>query len=98
MGDLVGKLLGAASVPPHVPSISPWVAYVVGAVLESLHRVLRISAEPLVTRFVAREFATAHWFDIGATRRDLRYEPAISIDEGIDRLARFLHSSAGVTS
>jgi nucleoside-diphosphate-sugar epimerase len=98
MGDLVGKLLGAASVPPHVPSISPGVAYVVGAVLESLHRVLRISAEPLVTRFVAREFATAHWFDIGATRRDLRYEPAISIDEGIDRLARFLHSSAGVTS
>jgi hypothetical protein len=29
-----------------------------------------------MTRFVARELATAHWFDISAARRDLGYVPA----------------------
>jgi len=98
MGDWLGKILRAASLPPHLPSIPPSVAYMVGAVLESLHRLLRPSEEPLITRFVARELATAHWFDISAARRDLGYEPAISVDEGIDRLARFLHGSAPVPS
>ena len=69
-----------------------------GAVLENLHWVLRLSGEPLVTRFVARELATAHWFDISAARRDLGYEPDISIDEGINRLARSLQSSASVAA
>ncbi len=94
IGEWLGKILRAAALPPHIPSISPWVAYFFGAVLENLHRVLRLSGEPLMTRFLARELATAHWFDIGATRKDLGYEPVISVDEGIDRLARSLHRSA----
>ena len=40
-----------------------------------------------MTRFLARELATAHWFDISAARRDLGFEPAVSIDEGLRRLA-----------
>ena len=43
-----------------------------------------------MTRFLARELATAHWFDIGAVRRDLGYQPKISIDEGLRRLAESL--------
>jgi nucleoside-diphosphate-sugar epimerase len=94
IGELMRKILRAAALPPEIPSIPPSVAYSVGAILEKLHRLLRLSGEPLVTRFVARELATAHWFDISATRRDLGYEPAISIDEGLDRLACSLRSSA----
>jgi nucleoside-diphosphate-sugar epimerase len=98
IGELLGKMLRAASLPSLVPSVAPRVAYLLGAVLESLHWLLRLSEEPLVTRFVARELATAHWFDIGAARKDLGYEPAISIDEGMDRLARSLSCSAYVAS
>jgi nucleoside-diphosphate-sugar epimerase len=43
-----------------------------------------------MTRFVAREMATAHWFDITAARRDLGYKPEISIDEGLKRLKNWL--------
>jgi nucleoside-diphosphate-sugar epimerase len=40
-----------------------------------------------MTRFVARELATAHWFDLTAARRDLGYEPKVSLAEGLRRLA-----------
>jgi nucleoside-diphosphate-sugar epimerase len=39
-----------------------------------------------MTRFLARELSTAHWFDISAARRDFGYDPAVSIDEGLRRL------------
>lgn len=43
-----------------------------------------------MTRFVARELATAHWFDISAARRDLGYVPRVSTEEGLERLAGWL--------
>ena len=46
-----------------------------------------------MTRFVARELTTAHWFDIAAARRDLGYEPKVSIEEGLKRLAASRMSS-----
>ena len=39
-----------------------------------------------MTRFVARELATAHWFDLTAARRDLGYTPRVSIDDGLNLL------------
>jgi nucleoside-diphosphate-sugar epimerase len=98
IAELLGKILRAASLTPDIPSVPPSVAYFLGAVLENLHRVLRLSEEPRMTRFMARELATAHWFDISAARRDLGYEPAISIEEGMNRLARSLQCSAWVAS
>ena len=58
--------------------------------MEMVYRLLGISAEPRMTRFVAHQLSTAHWFDISAARRDLGYEPAVSIDEGLVRLAEWL--------
>jgi 2-alkyl-3-oxoalkanoate reductase len=42
--------------------------------------------EPPMTRFLLRELTTAHWFNIGAARRDLAYEPKVSIADGLQRL------------
>jgi len=93
IAELLGKFLRAASLTPEIPSVRPALAYFVGAVLENLHRVLRLPGEPRMTRFVARELATAHWFDISAARKDLGYKPNISIEEGMNRLGRSLHLS-----
>ena len=40
-----------------------------------------------MTRFLARELSTAHWYNLDAARRDLGYSPRVSIEEGLRRLA-----------
>ena len=41
-----------------------------------------------MTRFLARELSTAHWYNLDAAGRDLGYEPQVTIEEGLARLAR----------
>ena len=42
--------------------------------------------EPPMTRFLAEQLSTAHWFDQRRTRADLRWTPEVTIDEGLARL------------
>ena len=65
-------------------------AYAVGAAMEAVYAVLGKQEEPIMTRFVARQLATDHWFDISAAERDFGYVPKVSIDEGMARLAESL--------
>ena len=88
--DMVNRILAAAAIPPVTRSIPPKLAYAVGCICEALWGTLRLQGEPPMTRFVAHELATAHWFDISAARRDFGYTPEISIDEGLLRLQRSL--------
>lgn len=91
--ELVNKILAAGGVPPVTRTVSPAVANAAGAFLEFIYRFFRLPGEPPMTRFVARELSTSHWFDIGAARRDLGYEPQVSVDEGLSRLAEWLRSN-----
>ena len=88
--DMVNRILDAASVPPVTRSIPPKLAFTIGCICEGLWRLLRLPGEPPMTRFVAHELASAHWFDTSAARRDFGYAPEISIDEGLQRLRRSL--------
>jgi nucleoside-diphosphate-sugar epimerase len=88
--DLVNGMLRAAGLGPVTRSMPVRVAYAAASVLEGVCAVLPGEREPPLTRFVVRELTTAHWFDISAARRDLGYEPAVSIAEGLRRLAAHL--------
>ncbi len=88
--EMVNRILAAAGLPPENRSISPKVAYAAGIICEGLWNLLHLSGEPPMTRFVAKELATAHWFNIDAARRDLDYQPQISIQEGLQRLRQWL--------
>jgi 2-alkyl-3-oxoalkanoate reductase len=89
--DLVNRILDAAGLPPVDRSVPAWAAYLAGAACEGVYKALGVASEPPMTRFLARELATAHWFNIDAARRDLGYEPGVSIEEGLLRLAAWLH-------
>ena len=65
-------------------------AHALGATLEFVYGALKIQAEPPMTRFLAKQLSTAHWFDISAARRDLGYQPRVSTEEGLRRLAQSL--------
>jgi nucleoside-diphosphate-sugar epimerase len=60
--------------------------------MELLWRLLPLKGEPPMTRFVAKEMATDHWFDLTAARRDLGYTPRVTMAAGtaelIDQLRR----------
>jgi len=90
LADLINRILAAGGLPPVKRRIPPGFAYFLGAVLESVYGLLSIEEEPPMTRFVARQLSTAHWFDISAARRDLGYAPAVSLDEGMERLVKSL--------
>jgi nucleoside-diphosphate-sugar epimerase len=88
--DLVNRILAAGGVAPVTRSVPLWAALAAGWMLEKVYAVLWPETEPPMTRFLARELATAHWFDLTAARRDLGYEPRVSLEEGLRLLADWL--------
>ncbi|MDD2272518.1 MAG: NAD-dependent epimerase/dehydratase family protein [Desulfuromonadaceae bacterium] len=92
--EMVNRILATADVPPVTRTIAPKLAYSVGCLCEAAWSILRLEGEPPMTRFVAHELSTAHWFDISAARHDFGYHPEISIDEGLQRLRRWFQHSA----
>ncbi len=86
---MVNKLLRAANVPPVEQKISYAMAYSAGFFLESFYGLLRREQEPPMTRFLAEQLSTAHWFSIANARRDLGYAPKISVPEGLAKLTKW---------
>lgn len=91
--DWINELLrglGRPEIKKHVPLS---IAYTAGAILETAWRILRKEGDPPMTRFVAKELATDHWFSIEAARRDLGYNPRVSMAEGTAELIAHLRDS-----
>ena len=56
-------------------------------ICEGIWWLFRLGGEPPMTRFLARQLSTANWYDLSAARRDLGYEPRVSLDDGLKLLA-----------
>jgi nucleoside-diphosphate-sugar epimerase len=84
---IINALLQAANAPAidkHLPFAA---AYAIGAACEAAWTVLPLQGEPPLTRFLAEQLATTHWYDMGPATRDFGYLPKVSIAEGLQRLA-----------
>jgi nucleoside-diphosphate-sugar epimerase len=87
VGDLLAGICLAAGVAPPRWSVPAGVARAAGSAIERIWAVRPGTDEPPMTRFLAEQLSTAHWFDQRATRRDLDWTPTVSIEEGLRRLA-----------
>ncbi|MCY7366394.1 MAG: NAD-dependent epimerase/dehydratase family protein [Frankiaceae bacterium] len=92
--EVVTAILAAGGLPPETRSVPLPLAVAAGAVAEGVWWLLRRPDEPPMTRFLAHQLATDHWFDIGAARRDLGYSPSTGLDEGFRRLTQWLQAPA----
>ena len=89
--DWINEILALADLPPVEKSISLPAAWRVGAAMEAVWKLLRLKSEPPMTRFLAAQLATSHYFDITAARTDFGYDPKATTAEGMRRLGDELH-------
>ena len=88
--DFLDRVLAEAKLPQIRRSVSPRVALAVGWLCENAYRLLPLTGEPPLTRFIAEELSTSHWFDISAAKRDLGYQPRFTMEEGFQELSQWL--------
>lgn len=86
MAAMLNKILACDDLPPVNKRVASGIAYAVGVTLEWLYKLLNKKQEPIMTRFVARQLSTSHYFDISAAKQDFAYRPLVDIDEGMQRL------------
>jgi len=83
--DFVGRVLAALDLPPIRGAAPYWIAYSAAAVAEAVAAIRGkpVGQEDGMTRFAIRYLCTHHYFSIDKARRELGYQPRVSIDEGI---------------
>jgi nucleoside-diphosphate-sugar epimerase len=87
MREILNGLLAAVGAPPVTKSLPFPLAYAIGAACEAAWTVLPLDGEPPLTRFLAEQLATTHWYDMAPARRVFGYVPRVGIAEGLERLA-----------
>ena len=87
IGELIAGICAAGGAPIPHRSLPGWLARSAGAAVERVWSRLPGEEEPPMTRFLAEQLSTAHWFDQRHTREVLDWTPEVSVDEGLRRLA-----------
>ncbi|MBM82685.1 MAG: 3-beta hydroxysteroid dehydrogenase [Planctomycetaceae bacterium] len=82
----VDQLLVLAGMAPIRRKISAQGAHRIGACCETVYKILRLPGEPPMTRFLAAQLSSSHYYSVEKARRDFGYDPQISIEEGMRRI------------
>ncbi|MBZ0087324.1 MAG: NAD-dependent epimerase/dehydratase family protein [Thermomonas sp.] len=90
--DVLNALLRAADAPEVRKSISFPAAYAIGAVCEALWTLLPLRDDPPLTRFLAEQLSTPHWYSMAPATRDFGYRPRLTMAQGLARLRASLHA------
>lgn len=96
--EFVRRVLARLDLPPLRGRIPHQIVYAIAAIKESIDTLRggTISPEDGLTRFAIRYMCTHHYFSIERARRDLGYEPRVSIDEGIELTCAHLEATGAV--
>jgi nucleoside-diphosphate-sugar epimerase len=88
VAELVAGICRAAGVDITPRRVPRRLAVGAGALVERVWALRGPDAgEPPLTRFLAEQLGTAHWFDPRPARDDLGWSPTVTVDEGLARLA-----------
>lgn len=87
IATLITQLLAAVGISAQIKTCPFPLGYALAAACEWLWQLLPLAGEPPLTRFLAEQLSTAHWYSMTSATRDFGYQPQISIDQGLALLA-----------
>jgi len=83
--EWIGRVLALHNLPPVRRKISATTAQLLATVAEGVWKTFGLTSDPPLTRFLAEEMATDHYYNIDAARQELGYRPSCSVWEATDR-------------
>ena len=81
----LARLLGGLGLPAPSGRVPLRAAQAAGLLAETTWQALGLTGEPPMTRFVATQLATSHWYDPDPARRDLGFEPPVGPQDALER-------------
>lgn len=84
VGELLRSIAVAGGAPEPELKLPAGLAKAAGAAIEVVWDKLDQDDEPPLTRFLAEQLSTAHWFDQRRTREVLNWTPRVSIAQGLE--------------
>jgi sterol-4alpha-carboxylate 3-dehydrogenase (decarboxylating) len=96
--DFIRKVAARLGFPPVKYTAPKSLVYAIAAIKEGIDTLKggTLNAEDGLTRFAIRYMCTHHYFSIEKARRELGYDPAVSIEEGIERTCQHLEATGAV--
>ncbi|HYO40363.1 MAG TPA: NAD-dependent epimerase/dehydratase family protein [Nocardioidaceae bacterium] len=92
--EVLDRLCQAAGAPPPRRRVPAAVARGAGAGVDAVWAATGRHDTPPITRFLAEQLTTAHWFDQRRTRSVLAWAPHVGLDTGFERLAAWYADGA----
>jgi nucleoside-diphosphate-sugar epimerase len=83
--EWIGRILALHDAPPVRRRISASTAQLLATIAETAWKTFRLASDPPLTRFLAEEMSTDHYFDISAARRELGYIPTCTVWEATEK-------------
>jgi len=96
--DFVRKVAARLGFPPIKYQVPKSLMYAIAAIKEGVDTLKggTLGAEDGLTRFAINYMCTHHYFSIDKARRELGYDPSVSVDEGIELTCQHLESIGAV--
>jgi nucleoside-diphosphate-sugar epimerase len=85
-------VLFSLKLPPVKKNISYRTAYLLGKLFEGIYTMFHVASEPMMTRFLASQLATSHFFNIEKAKKELGYSPVVSHKEGLEQMIKYFSS------
>jgi len=84
IGEIIRRIAVAGGAQEPRLNLPSGLAKTAGSIIESFWDAEQRGDEPPITRFLAEQMSTAHWFDQRRTQEVLQWRPRISLEEGFE--------------
>ncbi|MCL2000893.1 MAG: NAD-dependent epimerase/dehydratase family protein [Planctomycetes bacterium] len=88
--DFINRILTGIGLCPVGKGISYPVAYAAGWLCEIFFSLLRQKQDPPLTRFLADQLATSHWFKVDKALCELGWQPRVELWAGVENTLAWL--------